>query len=682
MKKLYAGCLSLGIGALLLGTATNGLAQHIFTDDTLTPYKQNFDGLPATVAFRNNLTLPGVYALAEADAGVMPAGYPTTYTPTTIAANDGSNVAADYFHFGTEGSTDRAFGGIASTQIVSATGYVGIRFRNSSSVTIRNLEIQYAMEQWYNSGRQDQAQVGVSYLKAAVGDTIAALNRDAGTWTPIPALTVEAPSTATVVSSRDGNAPSNRRVRQVTLDDIALLPGQEIMIRWEYVLNSSTNGNGLSIDDVVITPIANSFFLAATQTGSLSSWKSNADGTGTSPASFTADNQTFYLVGNNVDASALAVSGANSKVVVGTLSKPTSLTIANNTLIQTPIDVTAGSTLLIREAAATAPATFRLGALAPNSTVAYVGNQAEQTVLPANYGHLRLAGQAPKTLGGNIIIDGSLTLDGAQLRLHQYNATLNRGARLRQTHPTNYVVTDGSGQLRQTVSSDDQPVLFPVGTAQVYLPVTLRQSKPRSEDVFQVRVADQAYAHYDAQEYGVGAALTHRVVQKTWFVSEEVAGNSDVSMTLQWPTAATTADFDPARAFVAHYHNGNWDQTAASLGAAGTGPFSATRTGITSFSPFGVTAQAIALPTTAATSQPLVTVVPNPSSGRFELVTTSATHTALQGVVLDALGREVLRITQPTGSQRTTFDLSRQPAGLYLFRLSGETPQTLRIVKQ
>ena len=682
MKKNYAGILFSGAGMLLLTWAAPAHAQHIFTDNSLGPYQQNFDGPPAGLDFRNNRTWPGVYALAEADAGTMPAGYPTFYSPARIAANDGTAIDADYYHFGAAASDDRAFGGIASTRIVSATGYVGIRFRNNSSLPIRNLEIQYAMEQWYNSGRQDQARVGVSYLKGAVGDTLGSLMRDAGSWTDIPALAVDAPSTATAIASRDGNAPSNRRVRQATLENVDLLPNQEIMIRWDYVLNSSTNGNGLSLDDVVVTPVTKTFFLADNQPGALDNWRSNPTGSGAAPTSFTADNQTFYIIGHNVDATGLTISGANSKVVVGTATQPASLIIAANTPIHTPIDVAAGSTLLIKEAATSAPATFRLGALSSGSTVAYAGEHQSLTVLPANYGHLQLTGSGTKTLGGSIIVNGDLTLDGTQLHLGDYDATVNRGGSVHQTQPTDYVVTDGAGLLRQTVSSDSRPVLYPVGTAGAYLPVTLQQSKERSEDVFQVRVADQLYSHYDVQEQGNGPAVANNAVRNTWFVSEEVAGNSDLTMTLGWRNTDATADFNPAQAYLSHYHGGSWDRAGAPLGATGSGPFTVTRSGLSSFSPFGVWSPTIMLPTAATRRPTAVAVVPNPGTGRFELVNSQAAHAPLQGVVIDVLGKEVLRVAQPAGSARTSFDLSNQPAGLYLLRLTGEAPQTLRIVKQ
>ncbi|QKG52670.1 hypothetical protein [Hymenobacter sp. BRD67] len=292
MKKVYF------IGAMLLSwlSAVPTWAQYTFTDTALQPYVQNFNTLSGSVAMSGNqLVSPAeVYTEATFPTGIL------DYTPTTIEANDGSNSVSNYYHFGysSGATTDRAFGGIAGTSYsYDGTGYVGIRLKNGSSVTIKNLEVMYAMEQWYNSGKQDAARIDVSYQ---TGSAITSLL--AGTWTPVPALGVNAPSTATVIASRDGNSATNRRVAATTLMGLNLAPGQEIMLRWGYALNSTTNGNGLSIDDVVVTPETGVFYSNTTgDLGLLANWDQSPWTTGqvtaaSPPASFTADNQVFYVM--------------------------------------------------------------------------------------------------------------------------------------------------------------------------------------------------------------------------------------------------------------------------------------------------------------------------------------------------------------------------------------------------
>ena len=594
METLYLPALALTL--LGLGTAQTATAQYLFTNGNLSPYSQNFDTMSGTVrltaAGSLRLTsLAGVYAAAQADAQFGS----RSASPDSLMANDGANVAGNYYHFGATGSPDRAFGGIAESGAYSGTGFVGIRLRNDASVTIQNLEVQYAMEQWYNSGNAAAAYVNVAYRKSsgAAGENMAQLiNGAAGdAWTAVPALAVEAPSTGTAIQNRDGNAASNRRVAQTILSGINLAPGQEIMLRWDYVLNPTTNGNGVSIDDVVITPQTN---VSIGQGGTGLSW-TNA------PATPSAPNQTYYLAGTVNAADLAAIDGPNAKIIVGTpalngqAAQPATLVLSDNTALNVPVEVAAGSTLRIEEGAANA--LFTLSLLAPTSTVVYAGTNTSQTIRPASYGQLRLEGPGAKNLGGDVLTQGNLELAGAQLTLGNFDATVAKGAAVLGATTSAYVVTDRAGRLRQSVLSNNAVVVFPVGTSTAYLPLTLRQSATRSEDVFAVRASADKYANYDATDAGIGAAVAlSKSVQNTWLVSEEVKGNASVTMEAQWNTATQSSDFDPAKAYISHYRSGFWDRTATEVGAtlapATTDTYTLARSGITSFSPFTISADA------------------------------------------------------------------------------------------
>jgi hypothetical protein len=626
----------LAASATLLATSAH--AQYTFTDAALMPYKQGFNSLSGAVGLTGNqlTALPEVYAQAE--FGTLPLTSP--YSPTSIGANDGSNTFANYYHFGTAAGTDRSLGGIAATTTADGIGYVGIRFKNGSTVTIKNLEVQYAMEQWYNSGRQDAASVSVSYLKAPVGTTATSLLERAGSWQAIAPLRVDAPSTATVIASRDGNAAANRRVRQTTLVGINLAPGQEIMIRWGYTLNNQTNGNGLSVDDVVVTPETNVYYSKRTgDLNNLANWGQNMDGTGAAPTSFAADNQTFYVLGGNaadrISSTATGsgilatwtVSGANSKVVVGLpatastgiAATPGQLFLEYNKNIAGTIDVSDGSTFTVRNTNPTR--TYTLGSLGTTSTVEYSGGT-PVPIITQSYGNLIISGNpgattpSTKSLAGSIVVNGSVRLKNmCSLALGTYDLTLVRrdsvsssGAKfnaniVRGASPTSYIITGSTGRLRISVPSNGVGIVFPVGasapssaTATTYTPATLRQTAANSEDIFGVRVINNLYNSYNSTtEAGGGDPRNELSVNKTWLVSEEVVGGSDLSLTLQYNKTDATADFVASQAHLIHYFytTSAWDHhsTSSEWGAtAGTTPNSLaiTRTNITSFSPFGV----------------------------------------------------------------------------------------------
>lgn len=622
-------CYHLILGLACALAAPQAQAQYAFSNDAggLNPYKQNFDGLSGSVAVAgNHLTgsLQEVYAQAEF--------FGTSYVPAAIEANDGSNKVAAYYHFGYAsgpGAADRALGGIAATTTVDGIGYVGLRFKNTTAATtIKNLEIQYAMEQWYNSGRLDGAQVRVSYLKSTATTTVTSLQQAAGAWQEIAPLLVDAPSTATVVANRDGNSPSNRRVSKTTVTDLNLLPGEEVMLRWAYALNNATNGNGLSIDDVVVTPETNVFYSKTTgDLNNLASWGIGTDGTGTAPADFTTDNQVFVVqsagpvdapadrIGtttDNIGGDTWTVSGLNAKIVVGLEGATPSaagLAVFAAKNIAGTIDVAAGSYFNHHRSAAPA---FTLGTLANSSTVEYSNAGAPLLIQANQYGNLTLSGSAadrttnPKTLAGNTIVAGTLTIvgdatDGSNLVLGNSDLTVLSNGRLAAGSATAYVVTNGTGRLRVLVpraNATTGPLAattFPVGSNFTsYTPVTLQQTSSSSDDTFEVRVIDGVFKTYTPTTYAAGpTAIASEVVNKTWLIGREVPDNpATVSLTLQWNSAEATANFVNADAHINHYTASGWDIYKAVKGVAGTGPFVARRTGITDFSPFSVSSRA------------------------------------------------------------------------------------------
>ncbi|AYA37717.1 T9SS C-terminal target domain-containing protein [Hymenobacter oligotrophus] len=578
MNKLY----SLLLLAALAAGVGNARAQHTFS--SVTTYNQNFDGLTGGF-FISNATLPGVYIEYN--------GWQTLPTP----ANDGSTTTANFYHFGTTGSTDRALGGVASFT-VSGSGYVGIRFRNNTGQTIRNLAVSFAVEQWYNSGRQDAAKVFFDYKTSATEITTpsGATGTNPGDWINVPTLNVDAPSTATVIENKNGNSDANRRTRTYTLQNVDVANGSEIALRWRYELNDATNGNGLSLDDVVVTPETSVFYYKGSgNLNELSSWAPNRDGSGNSPASFTASNQTYYVL-SQVTTDRLGadwtVSGTNSRVVVGDGITPAALLVpdGNGNAINATVDVLDGATLEIQRANQGVPT---LGRLANTSTVKYALDN-NITLGAQAFGNLVISGRGTKTLAGSTVLNGNLELIGSPMvRLKEYDLTLIRGGKITGGNAEAYIRADEGGALRQTVEANGQFVEFPVGLNNSYNPVRIKQSAARSEDVFAVEVAPGLFPNYSGKT-GQGANIEAGNVRRTWFISEENAGGSDATVQLEWTNAHAAAGFDPAQARLEHYSTArnSWDAGTPVTPAVAAGTtYTVTRSGITNFSPFGVSSR-------------------------------------------------------------------------------------------
>ena len=626
MTQTFTSAFGLAV-LLCLSASAECQAQYLFADAPTTTsaglgaYRQSFDGLAGTNAyFLSNSTLPGVYARYTLNAvgGEYESSQRFGGTPARLSPNNGSEGATTqssvdnngtahgpaWYHFGATGSTDRALGGIAGTSTLDGQGYVGIRLKNASSKLIVNLEVQYAMEQWYNSSRTQAATVTVEYQRS----TSAITSVFDGRWTAISTLNVAAPSTSAAIAPRDDNASTNRRVMRTTLAGLNLRVGEEIMLRFGYSFNSASNGNGLSVDDVVITPQTNIYYSLdddGKKLDSKSSWGTNTDGTGTAPASFGADNCTYYVQCKSKKADRLTsgaawvVSGQNSKIVVGDGSKSSTLYVGTNDYIQGVIDVSDLATLEIE----TLTNTLTLGSLHDGSTVEYINpGTSTQRISAGSYGNLALTADGPRTLAGPVLVRSGLQYEKpatAPVLLNDYDLQLQKDADLggpARTAPL--LVTNGTGSLVRTVSGNGQDVLFPVGASVAsYTPATLSQSGTGLEDAYSVRVIDNLYPGYTTGGVGVGTPVTNQNVKKTWLVEEEVSGNSNVTMTLQWPASDAVSNFVSTRAHISHYTNGAWDTTPlASASGAGTGANKVSRTGITSFSPFGVSSRANPLP--------------------------------------------------------------------------------------
>lgn len=630
MKHLYHLLTGVSIWCI---AALPAAAQYTFGTGAsgLAPYKQNFDlSTPTTpvtfAADGKSNNYPGVYAR------FMVGGNTTEYPASnsfsslsTIPANDGTNTTTAWYTFGAVGSTERALGGIGGTIVNGSTvypngvGYIGIRLKNTSGVIIKNLEIKYAMEQWYNSSKEKSAQATVHYMRS----TSAITTLTGAGYQPIDALTIQAPSTTTPIEERNGNSATNRRVAQTTLIGINLAVNEEIMIRFGYVFDANSNGNGLSVDDIEITPQTNIFY--SSLTGDLenaNTWSTSPDGSGAKPANFTADNQIFYVRGtdaiNRVKTGGnWAVSGANSKIIVGIPASPGVSAVPATLLVDAStnktvigkIDVADGSTLRIERLN---PTDVSLGSLAATSIVEYRNTTGAQIIKPASYGTLVLSGGSSKSLEGDIIVNGNLNLTGTSLlTLGEFDASLLRPASVStysgsvlNAGSSAYVITNGSGVLRQSVPNTGLGVLFPVGTATSYTPATLQQpisTTIRNEDVYSVRVQDGMYGRYDATtENGVGTAIANQNVKKTWLISEEVKGNSNVTMKLQWNgtdevTTPASAVLNRSKVYVGHYLTSPqpyFDKgTVTAAEVVSSGVYSVSRVGITSFSPFAVSSR-------------------------------------------------------------------------------------------
>ena len=183
------------------------------------------------------------------------------------------------------------------------------------------------------------------------------------------------------------------------------------------------------------------------------------------------------------------------------------------------------------------------------------------------------------TLSGTPIISGTLTFTAGKITLGSNNLILASGAIISGATASNFIVTDGTGYLQRndiTTSTD-----FPVGpSVSSFNPVNIVNAG--TADNFRI------IATNDVLDSGtVGSALTANAVNKTWTITEETTGGSDVTLTVQWNASDELTSFDHSSCYLSHFSSGAWNSTTAGA-ASGSDPYTISRSGIVTFSPFSV----------------------------------------------------------------------------------------------
>ena len=169
---------------------------------------------------------------------------------------------------------------------------------------------------------------------------------------------------------------------------------------------------------------------------------------------------------------------------------------------------------------------------------------------------------------GNLNLNAPVTLNANNVNLKGKNAAILNG------NAINYLTTNGAGTVNvENLNPTRGQVNLPIGTATNFNPVLISNSG--TSDTFSVKVSD-----------GI-SNTTNGAVNATWDIAETTAGGSNVNLTLGWNTSQQNATFDSANAKVGHFVNGAWtEENSGSV--TGSGPYTISATGISTFSPFAV----------------------------------------------------------------------------------------------
>ena len=195
----------------------------------------------------------------------------------------------------------------------------------------------------------------------------------------------------------------------------------------------------------------------------------------------------------------------------------------------------------------------------------------------------------------------SLNFQGAgMVVLNNYDLIISQPNGITGAAPDRFVVTNGTGRLVQPPigsAASSVSAHFPVGNSVgSYTPATITNNGTAQQ--FSVRVIGGLFNSYNLTypESPATTAYTGSAVNKTWFINRHNNGQvANATVQLQWNAGDELPGLNRSAIQLAHYTSNGWI-TGPSGSAAGTGPYTYSRSGLTSFSPFGIANYNLALP--------------------------------------------------------------------------------------
>lgn len=256
------------------------------------------------------------------------------------------------------------------------------------------------------------------------------------------------------------------------------------------------------------------------------------------------------------------------------------------------------------------------------------------------------------------------------LLLGDHNLKLAAAATVPNVTPTNYIVTDGTGQLQKTNCAT---FTFPVGAnSSQYNPLIIAESG--TKDIKGVRCLENALSGGDA-----GLPLAQGTADVSWQITESVAGGSNATVTAQWASGDELPLFNRANAAVHRFDGAVWQGLTAGGASQGNGPYTRKATAVNSFGYFMVATPGTFLQnpddradTTTEPQSAGFQVFPNPAT---DWATVRAINISPQaeGCVVDARGATLRHFKLENGQQ--ILDLRGLAAGTYFVKLSNAEGQ-------
>lgn len=249
------------------------------------------------------------------------------------------------------------------------------------------------------------------------------------------------------------------------------------------------------------------------------------------------------------------------------------------------------------------------GTFSPPGTIT-MGGTAIQSI-QGNDGSIFGTLVVDNTAGVNIdqltTINTSLTFTNGFVTLTDDTLSIASTGQITNASSSSFVITPFDNCLLQQslgIGGGDRAgdILFPVGTSSTsYTPTTLNNIG--TTDNYCIRVDNTVWSE---GFIGDGIQQTADAIDKTWFIEENANGGSDVTLTLQWNAVNELTSFDRSDMFITHYVGSSWTPYETGLNAAGSDPYTASTSGVSSFSPVSAGSGSSVLPIELGSFEALV----------------------------------------------------------------------------
>lgn len=163
-------------------------------------------------------------------------------SPTAICGAQGIMFLGD------DGSAERALGSWSSGGVQATFGG---KFVNNTGRPITQIDVDYVLEQWTRGSTVN----GVDRLVFEYSENATAVDDGSATWTVVPALNGNSPTT-TPTGSLDGNNPVNQANVTGSITGLSIPDGAMFWLRWTDADLAPTQYDHLGIDDLSVSVVA------------------------------------------------------------------------------------------------------------------------------------------------------------------------------------------------------------------------------------------------------------------------------------------------------------------------------------------------------------------------------------------------------------------------------------------